>query len=295
MVLGIGTPPNKETSVLTDLRDAHLANPDDDTLAFVEISAGGFEHHPVDCGHCLELANPQLDDLLSRREAVSMLKWGEGEYRRKRLCQIVVTNESPFLTAEEYDPLARDWGVPDGSEVVLAVDASLKDDSTAIVIGTVEPNPHFDKLAVWEKPKDYDGWRVPILAVEDCIRRAAQRWTIREVTYDRAYFTHSAQVLAGEGFNMVEFPQQLTRQTPATHDLKAGALEGRWTHSGDSDLRRHVLAATVHESDKGIRLAKTSRSKHAPKVDLATALTMCHARCVHYASQRKKRRRVIGV
>ncbi|WP_460359495.1 hypothetical protein [Mycobacterium sp. ZZG] len=57
MALGIGTPPNRDTSVLTDLRDVCRANPDDPTMAFVEFSADGFEHHPPECVHCLEKAN----------------------------------------------------------------------------------------------------------------------------------------------------------------------------------------------------------------------------------------------
>ncbi|WP_322857334.1 terminase TerL endonuclease subunit [Mycobacterium shigaense] len=291
MALGIGTPPNRETSVLTDLRLACRANPDDPTMAFVEFSADGFEHHPVECPHCLELANPQLDDLLSRDRATALLKQTtEGEYRRKRLCQVVITNESPFLTPDAWDALATGDGVPDGAEVVLAVDASLKDDSTAIVVGTVDRLPHFDKLDVWESP-GYDSWRVPVLDVEQAIRDAARRWKVREVAFDPYLFTRSAQILAAEGLPMVEFRQSPARQTAATMDLRSAAVNAQLTHSGDDDLRRHVLAATVLESDKGIRIAKANRSRHAAKIDLATALMMCHSRATWLASQAKPPKR----
>lgn len=294
IALGIGTPPNRETSVLMDLRAQHQADPDDPYLAFVEWSAAGFEHHPVTCVHCLELANPQIDDLIDRRTALAMIKSaGEDEYRRKRLCQVVVTNESPFLPSEsDWDAIAASDGIPDGAEVVLGVDASKNNDTTAIVIGTVADKPHFDKLAAWSKPKDDDGWTVPILEVEDAIRDAAKRYRVREVAFDPAYFTRSAHVLAAEGLNMVEYPQDPRRQTAATNDLRSGVLNKRFTHSGDSELRAHVIRATVKESDKGIRLAKQSRSRNAPKIDLATALMMCHSRASWLASQKPKRRRV---
>lgn len=292
MALGIGTPPNRESSVLTDLREAVRANPDDKTMAFVEFSADGFEHHPVNCVHCLELANPQLDDLLSRDRATALLKQTtEGEYRRKRLCQVVCTNESPFLTAEGWDELNTGVGVPNGAEVVLAVDASLKDDTTGIVVGQIGPKPHFDTLAVWAKPPNDDGWRVPMAQVEQVIREATKRWRVREVAYDPAYFTRSAQVLAAEGVPMVEFIQSPTRQTMATNDLRTAALNKSFTHSGDEDLRRHVLGATVLETDKGIRIAKTSRSRNAAKVDLCTALMMCHSRATWLATRPKKKAR----
>lgn len=295
MALGIGTPPNKETSVLTDLREAVRANPDDKTMAFVEFSADGFEHHPVGCVHCLELANPQLDDLLSRDRATALLKQTtEGEYRRKRLCQVVTTNEFPLLTPEQWDDLRLPGGIPAGAYVVIGLDGSLKDDSTALVIGTVAKVPHFDKLGVWEKPPGDDAWRVPILEVEQCIRDAAKRFRVREVAYDPYAFTGSAQRLEAEGLPMVEFYQSPPRQTAATNDLHSGAVNGRFTQSGDADLRRHVLAATVKESDKGIRLAKASRSRHAPKIDLCTALMMAHSRASWLAGQQKPRRRTVS-
>ncbi|MEZ0359888.1 terminase TerL endonuclease subunit [Mycobacterium sp. SA01] len=294
MVLGIGTPPNRETSVLIELRNRFRADPTDDTLAFVEFSADGFEHHPPECPHCLELANPQLDDLLGRREALAMLKEGEGEYRRKRLCQVVVTNERPFLSPEQWDALATGQCIRDGAEVVLGVDASRNNDSTAIVVGTVAARPHFDTVAVWEKPQGVDSWQVPILDVEQAIRDAAQQWSVREIAYDPKYFTHSAAVLAGEGLPMVVWDQTPKRQTPATKDLQTGALQKLYTHSGDKDLRRHVLAATVKESDVGIKLEKTSRSRHAPKIDLAVSLMMAHSRATYLAAQQKPRKRTVS-
>lgn len=292
MALGIGTPPNRETSVLTDLKDAHRADPGDKTMAFVEFSAAGFEDHPANCDHCLELANPQLCDLLSRATATALLKQTtEGEYRRKRLCQVVVTNESPFLSGDQWDALSTGEGIPDGTEVVLGVDASHNDDSTAIVIGLVAARPHFDKLAVWEKPPGDATWLAPVLDVEQAIRDAAKRWCVREVAYDPKYFSRSAAVLLGEGLPMMVWDQTPKRQTPGTKDLQTGALQKLYTHSGDSDLRRHVLASTTKESDAGIRLAKTSRSRHAPKIDLYVALMMAHSRAVWLASQKKPQRR----
>lgn len=293
-LIACGTPPpNPQDSVLTDLRNLHREF-GDESVVFCEFSADAFRDHPATCLHCAQLANPALGDFLAA-DALTLSKGTrELTFRRQRLCQFVEDNESQFLTAETWDALATGTGIPDGAEVVVAVDASLKDDSTAIVIGTVEARPHFDKLAVWEKPANGDGWRVDVLTVEDTIRQAAKRWRIREVVYDPAYFTRSAQVLAAEGLPMVEFSQSSARQTPATNDLHSAAVNGLFTHSGDADLRRHVLAATVYESDKGIRLAKVSRSKFAPKIDLAAALVFCHSRCSWLASKPKKRFRVIG-
>lgn len=292
-LIGIGTPGPSEDNVLTRLRAYSIDHPEDTSQVYREFSAAGFEDHPPSCEHCWELANPALDDYLHRDALRALLppKMSETHFRRARLCQFVAGNEHPFIDAETWDELSTGVTVPDGTEVVLGVDASLKDDSTAIVIGTVAAKPHFDKLAVWEKPRDDDGWQVPILDVEQALRDAAKRYKVREVAFDPAYFTRSALVLEAEGLPMVAYAQSPTRQTAATNDLHSSAVAGLFTHSGDADLRRHVLNATVKESDKGIRLAKTSRSRHAPKIDLATALMMAHSRATWLAAQQKPRRR----
>lgn len=297
MALGIGTPPNRDTSVLTDLRDACRANPNDPTMAFVEFSASGFEHHPPDCMHCLELANPQLGDLLSRDRATALLKQTtEGEYRRKRLCQVVTTNDAPFIDAETWDALNADGPIPDGSDVVIGLDGAFggrDSDACALVVGTVSDKPHFDVLACYENPGDPD-WRVDLLLAEQDIREACKKYRVREVCADPFRLGRTLQILANEGITVSEFPWSPSRTTKATTALRSAAMSGEFTHSGSNVLRRHVLASTVIEADSGLRIAKTSRKRSAAKIDCAAALLMCHSRCVWLAS-RKKRARVIGV
>lgn len=295
-LIGIGTPGPSEDNVLVRLRSYALDHPDDSSQVYVEHSAAGYEDHPPDCEHCWELANPALDDYLHRDGLRALLppKSTEAHFRRARLCQFVEAVENAFLPADVWDGLASDNPIPDGAEVVIALDGSLKDDSTALVVGTVDKVPHFDKLAVWSKPTADDDWRVPVLEVEQTIREACKRWKVREVAFDPYLWTRSAQILAAEGLPMVEFRQSPQRQTAATNDLHSAAVNGQFTHSGDEALRRHVLNATVLESDKGIRIAKASRSRSAGKVDLCTALMMAHSRATWLASLARPRKRTVS-
>lgn len=292
-LVGIGTPPaNPEGGVLHVWRELHR-DLGDDFIVWREFTADAFQDHDKLCEHCIRLANPAYGDFLAMDAFVTAAKTATSEaaYRRARLCQLVSSNESPFITTEVWDSLSRPQSIPDGAQVVIALDGSLKDDATALVVGTVAKRPHFDKLRVWEKPRDDDSWRVPVLEVEQVIRDACKRWRVREIAYDPWLWTRSAQILESEGLPVVEFRQSPQRQTAATNDLHSGAINGQFTHSGDSDLSRHVLAATVVESDKGIRLAKAGRSRHAPKIDLCTALMMAHSRATWLASQHKPRPR----
>ena len=295
-LIGIGTPGPNPDSVLARLKAYARGYPDDRSQVYREHSAAGFEDHPASCQHCWELANPALDDFLHRDavRAVMPPKMTEAHFRRARLCQFIDGNESPFIDADTWEGLGDGLPIPDGADVVLALDGSLKDDSTALVVGTVAATPHFDKLGVWEKLPGDDGWRVPVLDVEQAMRDAAKRWRVREIAFDPYLWTRSAQILQAEGLPMVEFRQSPARQTAATNDLHSAAVNARLTHSGDPDLRRHVLNATVLESDYGIRIAKTSRSRHAGKIDLCTALMMAHSRATWLASQQPKRKRSVS-
>lgn len=295
MALGIGTPPNRDKSVLTDLRAQY--DPADPSMAFVEFSAAGFEDHPADCVHCLELANPQLDDLLNRNKAMALLKIaGEGEFRRKRLCQIVTTNERPFVTSDVWTRLSTGQSVPDGAEVVCAIDGAFggrDSDACALIVGTVSATPHFDVLACYENPGD-PNWRVDLLGVEQDVRDACKRFRVKEVVIDPFRLQRTAQVLTAEGITVSEFPWSPSRVTKASTALHSAIHAGQVSHSGDGTLERHALNAAVVESNGALTIGKASRKRKAGKIDCLAALLMAHSRCTFLASKPKKRSRVIG-
>ncbi|WP_078344627.1 terminase large subunit domain-containing protein [Mycobacteroides chelonae] len=293
-LIGIGTPGPNADSVLARLRAYSLDNPDDPTQVYREHSAAGFEDHPPSCEHCWELANPALDDFLHRDALRALLppKMTEAHFRRARLCQFVGPVENAFLTADVWDALSLGRPIPDGADVVVALDGSFGgaySDTTALLVGTVSATPHFERLRVWQSDGS-DEYRVPILDVEDEIRQACKRWRVWEVVADPYRLTRTLQVLADERIPVSEFPHSPARLTAATTDLYTAAVNGRMSHSGDEVLRRHVLAATLIESDKGLRLGKVSRQRTAPKIDLAACMVMCHSRATWLASNRKPKR-----
>lgn len=297
-LIGIGTPGPRPDNVLAQLRAHAEEHPEDTSQVYVEYSAAGFEHHPVDCEHCWELANPALDDYLYRDALRALLppKTTEGNFRRARLCQFVDINDSPFIPADVWAELNTGQPIADDSEVVIALDGSWggrDSDTTALVVGTVSPAPHFDVLAVWANDGS-PGYRIPVTEVEQAILDARKRWNVKELVADPFRWGRSLQVLAAEGLKVCEFPWSPSRTTKATTDLFAAAVAGKFTHSGDATLTAHVAAATVVESNGGLRISKASRRRGAAKIDCAAALLMAHSRCV-WLGTRKKRSRAIGV
>jgi phage terminase large subunit-like protein len=293
-LVAIGTPgPHLDDQVLLDLRAYAAEHPDDKSLVWREFSAAGFEDHPVDCAHCWDLANPALDDFLHRDALHALLppKTREATFRRARLCQLPAEHDGQFLPAGVWEGLATGRPVPDGVEVVIALDGSFSDDTTALLVGTVATEPHFDVVQVWERPsRDADDYRVPVAEVEDTIRQACRRWRVVEIVADPFRWTRTLQVLEAERLPVVEFPHSPSRLTAATTDLYSAAVNGRMTHSGDPKLAAHVGAAVIVEDARGMRLSKVSRSRTAPKIDLAACLVMAHSRATWRATKKTRKK-----
>jgi phage terminase large subunit-like protein len=292
-LIGIGTPgPDPTNNVLADLRAYAQDHPEDASLVWREFSAAGFEDHAVDCAHCWELANPALDDFLHRDAMQALLppKTREATFRRARLCQFVTDTTGKFLPPGCWEGLSTGQPVPDGAEVVVALDGSFSDDTTALLIGTVSTEPHFDTLKVWERPAGDDTYRVPVAEVEAEIRAACRRWRVVEIIADPFRWTRTLQALESERLPIVEFPHSPSRLTAATGDLYSAAINSRMSHSGERRLAEHVAGAVVTEDARGIRLSKASRSRSAAKIDLAACLVMAHSRATWRATRKSRKK-----
>jgi hypothetical protein len=162
----------------------------------------------------------------------------------------------------------------DGATVVLALDGSFSNDSTALVVASVGDEPHVDVAGVWERPTKADEqWRVDILAVEDAVREACRRWQVAEIVVDPFRWARTMQVLADEGLPVVEFPQSPARMVPATQRFYESVINHKITHSGDVSLSRHVGNCVVKVDARGSRVSKETRGSPR-KIDLAVAAVM---------------------
>ena len=163
--------------------------------------------------------------------------------------------------------------IPDHVNVVLALDGSFSNDSTALIAVEVGEFPHIVVAGLWEKPPGQVGWTVPILDVEEKIRSCAERWRVVEVTADTHLWARSLEVLESEGLPVVAFPQSAARMTPATQRFTQMVLERQLTHDGNPALNRHISNAVLKSDSRGTRIYKENKSS-ARKIDLAVAAIM---------------------
>jgi phage terminase large subunit-like protein len=223
-------------------------------------------------------ANPGFGDIVSEEDFhAAVLKTPEAEYRTKRLNQWVSTAQA-WLPAGAWDACEdAEASIPAGAEVVLGFDGSFNNDSTALVVVSCpvgDAPPHADVVAAWEKPAGTaNDWAVPILDVEEEIRKACRRWTVREIVCDPYRWARTYQILEDEGLPVVEFPQSPARMIPATARFYEAVMNKGLTHSGDARLGRHLGNCIIRTDNRGSRLSKDA--KNSPrKIDLAISAVM---------------------
>lgn len=223
-----------------------------------------------------EESNPGFEDIVSRESFESALTLTpESEFRTKRCNQWVSTMDT-WLPQGSFDACADvTKEVPGFSEIVLGFDGSFNGDCTTIIGCTVEAVPHIFPIAVWEKPDDADAsWQVPILEVEDSIRDAFKKYRVLELACDPYRWARTMQVLEDEGFSqVVAFPQNSTRMTPATTRMFEAIVNKAMTHNGDPQLARHFGNAALKVDQRGSRLSKDKKGSNR-RIDLAVASVM---------------------
>jgi len=161
------------------------------------------------------------------------------------------------------DPWAME---PDGATWV-GVDVGLKHDSTAVVWCQRRDHRLHVKTKIWLPRPD---GRLDVADAMQFIRDLAAMYTLRGVFYDPRFFDLPAQMLADEGYPIVEFPQSVERMTPAVGATYEAAKRGELSHDGDGPFEEQVLNAIARYNERGFILAKSKSGR----IDAAVAMCM---------------------
>ncbi len=158
--------------------------------------------------------------------------------------------------AELEDP---DAAPPDGSDVVVGVDMALHHDSVAVVVAGRLPDGRVGWWSrIWAPTPAADGSsRIDHADVFATIAGLiAERWKVQAVTYDPRFFELPANLLADQGFDVLEFPQSPERLTACDGLLFELVLEGGLAVLPDPALAEHSRNAAWRENERGRYLSK---------------------------------------
>lgn len=156
---------------------------------------------------------------------------------------------------------------------VIAVDASLRRDHTAVVFDQIDATKHHNLLCFTFTAEEDESIMSAIDhdEVGNLLRELAASFHVSRLPCDRAYFVRTMRELLEEGLPVEEFVQSNQNMARACQRLYDVVTEQRCRHGGDEELEDHVLNATVKETSFGWRITKPA---DAQKVDAAIAAAM---------------------
>jgi Terminase large subunit, ATPase domain len=187
-----------------------------------------------------------------------------------------VSSESTFVDMSWYDQCVLPSAAPIMADpdlsISVAVDASVKHDSSAIVATTWDKKGEVVRLVFHriyqpapDDPLDFEA------TIEATVLDLRKRFRLRKVLYDPYQMVASAQRLARQGVKMEEFPQSVPNLTAASQNLFE-LLQGRTLQLyPNADIRLAMSRAIAIETARGWRIAK---EKQNHKIDVVIALAM---------------------
>lgn len=293
-VLAISTPGDSRPSVLRSLVEYGRENPKDRAFYLREFAAK--EGCELDDPKAWKQANPALGDFLKADSLKLESKTTRPEvFRRMRLGQWVA-NAGAWLPAGAWDDIADTNRLIALKEpVVLFLDGSFNDDSTALVGCTVKAPHHVFVVQVWNRPANArDDWRVPRDELARTVDQSFRRWDVRELAADPYMLRSEIDQWAktyGPTRVLVYPTSSVSRMGPATERMTAAVLEQTITHDGSPILSEHVANAVVKHTKFGDVITK-AKARSAKKIDAAVSAIGALDRASWHANQTKKHRGV---
>lgn len=204
-----------------------------------------------------------------------------------------------MLTAEEFRRLHRnEWSstseafVPiawweacytpnmppyDKRGVVVSLDAAAVDDCFAVIALSKSPEnkPQVRYCRIWYPPKN---GQINFEEIEIELKKLFKDFNVVEVTYDSTQMVSMAQRLNSLAYWKVF--QQGKERLIADKRLYDMIRDRQIEHSGEPDLKQHMLDANRKPEDDKLRIVKGQRT--GAKIDGVVALSMGVDRIMHY-------------
>lgn len=180
------------------------------------------------------------------------------------------TSTAPFVPIEWWDACRGD--VPPISpyeSMVVAIDAAVTSDCFALVgVSRREDLCYVRYVQVWYPPK---GGRIDFAEPEAELRRLAAQYPVVEFTYDPMQMEDMAMRLRRDGVGHFRPFSQAGERLVADKALFDNIRDRRIMHSGEPDLREHILNSNQKAENEKLRIVKRSEGG---KIDAAVCLSM---------------------
>lgn len=273
---------------LHDLGEKIVAGHHDDPHFLYVSHAAKLDDYDLDNEEHLERALVCATPGISRRR-IERLKRRYREIDRASFCRFHLGCWPEQTRGSWLEDRPQSWAScgdaeiePDASwPMWMALDASLRRDSTAVITGWEMPDGRvLVRARIWD-PSDLGG----VVPLDEVAEHVRQTWNdcgldadglprLRHVAYDPRLFETLANALSDEGVPMLEYPQSRERMIPACAHTYSMIVTSRVVHDGDQVLSRHVTGAQKRHSESGWTLTKKKAEDGGRHIDACIALVM---------------------
>lgn len=235
-------------------------------------------------------ANPSWGLILQQEFYEDIItKRSESEFCRYFLNRWMESDEI-WEAAEYWDDLDDIQALDPTLPLYVGIDIGRRYDTCAVIATQWDGTKLGVLSKFWVNPYKrsdprYTKWTVTIAEVEAHLRSLYNDFPEPAVVdedgyrepgpaflYDPHFFVRSAELLEGDGLNMVEFPQSDSKMVPAAQNLFELIKTGAVQHEHSARMRSHIRAVVPKMKDRGWRIGRPAGS--AKHIDGAVALAM---------------------
>ncbi len=249
----------------------------------------------ADWRKAIESCNPAAGDFLDLESVITRAMELPIFESKRYMLNNWTTNETQWEVAGLWDGLRSDLQLDPALPTFVGIDVGVVHDSSAVVCCQRVGDKYVIRSRIWSNPfpvgsTAYAEWRFEIAEIEDFCRGLYEQFPASAIRnpkgrpmpgpmfcYDPSRFIRSAQLLEGDGLNLVEFPQHESRLVPMSQNFYELAKEGLLAHDGDPTLASHVRNVVATQKARGWRISKPAGSHR--NIDAATAAGMALQAC----------------
>lgn len=184
----------------------------------------------------------------------------------------------------------EDFWLDPSLPIFVGIDGAIKRDVFAVVAIQHQAEYSVTWAELWENPyprgdERRNHWKLDIAKPVAYLRELFETFPKPAMTdedlgelpgpvfgYDPYNLEFVAQILEGEGLNMVEVPQTDLRMCPATEAVYGELVSDRLKHLPHRRFRRHIHSAVPKYKDRGWRIARPAGTRKP--IDAATSLVV---------------------
>ena len=174
----------------------------------------------------------------------------------------------PALSHVANNPMLR---------VFVGLDASVKNDDTAIVVVTFDSKSQIVRLFTHRIFTPTPGAPVDFSLIEQALVDLSRRYMVVKVLYDPFQMASSAQRLVKLGLRLEEYPQTPSNLTAASQNLYDLIKSQSLIAYPDAAMRAAISNAIATETPRGWKISKQTQSS---KIDVVLALAMLRSAAV---------------